>query len=146
MTRLEDRQILVRDNDQACADGSRLAAACSLAGVDARTLRRWRAGDGLMQGDRRPDTDRPIPLHALSQAERVRIIEIANEPHFARDTADANRHGAGGRGELRRQRVRLPSRAACARPNEPPGLGPVAADVAPTDHAHRHRPPGGLVL
>ena len=50
MTRLEDRQILVRDIEQACADGARLAPACALAGIDARTLRRWKAGDGLHRG------------------------------------------------------------------------------------------------
>jgi hypothetical protein len=42
MTRLEDRQILVRDIEQACADGARLAPACALAGIDAGTLRRWK--------------------------------------------------------------------------------------------------------
>jgi putative transposase len=83
MTRLEDRQTLVRDIEQACADGSRLAAACALAGIDARTLRRWQSGDGLRQGDRRPDADRPMPSHALSEAERARIIAVANEPRFA---------------------------------------------------------------
>ena len=83
MTRLEDRQILVRDIEQACADGARLAPACALAGIDARTLRRWKAGDGLRQGDRRPDADRPVPSHALSEAERARIIAVANEPRFA---------------------------------------------------------------
>lgn len=65
MTRLEDRQILVRDIEQACTDGSRLAPACALAGIDARTLRRWKAGNGSIQGDRRPDAERPIPSHAL---------------------------------------------------------------------------------
>src|SRR5208282_3849028 len=44
---------------------------------------RWKAGDGLAQGDRRPDADRPIPSHALSEAERARIIAVANEPRFA---------------------------------------------------------------
>jgi putative transposase len=88
MTRLEDRQILVRDIEQACADGARLAPACALAGIDAGTLRRWKAGDGLIQRDRRPDADRAIPSHALSEAERARIIEIANEPRFA-DTPPA---------------------------------------------------------
>jgi putative transposase len=68
MTRLEDRQILVRDIEQACADGSRLAPACALGGIDARTLRRWQAGDGLIQGDRRPDAERPVPSHALTEA------------------------------------------------------------------------------
>ncbi len=88
MTRLEDRQILVRDIEQACAGGARLAPACALAGIDARTLRRWKAGDGLRQGDRRPDAARSVPPHALSEAERARIIEIANEPRFA-DTPPA---------------------------------------------------------
>ena len=83
MTRLEDRQILVRDIEQACAEGARLAPACALGGIDARTLRRWKAGDGLQQGDRRPEADRPVPSHALSEAERARIIQIANEPRFA---------------------------------------------------------------
>jgi putative transposase len=83
MTRLEDRQILVRDIEQACADGARLAPACALAGIDAVTLRRWKTGDGLAQGDRRADADRPIPSHALSEVERGRIIEVANEPRFA---------------------------------------------------------------
>ena len=83
MTRLEDRQILVRDIEQARADGARLVPACALAGLDAGTLRRWKAGDGLRQGDRRPDADRPVPSHALSEAERARIIAVANEPRFA---------------------------------------------------------------
>ena len=68
MTRLEDRQILVRDIEQACAEGARLAPTCALAGIDARTLQRWKAGDGLQQGDRWPDADRPVPSHALSEA------------------------------------------------------------------------------
>ena len=83
MTRLEDRQILVHDIEQACVEGARLAPACTLAGIDARTLRRCKAGDGLQQGDRRPDADRPVPSHALSEAERARTIEIANEQRFA---------------------------------------------------------------
>lgn len=83
MTRLEDRQILIRDIAQARTDGSRLAPACALAGIDACTLRRWQANDLLKRGDRRPTADRPIPSHALSEAERARIVEVANEPRFA---------------------------------------------------------------
>ena len=49
MTRLEDRQILMRHIEQACADGARHAPACALAGIDPRTLRRWRKDDGLTQ-------------------------------------------------------------------------------------------------
>jgi len=83
MTRLEDRQILVRDIEQAREDGARSVPACALAGIDARTLRRWKAGDGLRQGDRRPDAARSVPSHALSEAEPARIIAVANEPRFA---------------------------------------------------------------
>jgi putative transposase len=59
MTRLEDRQTLRTEIAQACAAGARLAPACALAGLDARTLQRWRVGDGLTQGDRRPHAARP---------------------------------------------------------------------------------------
>src|SRR3978361_2080090 len=83
MPRLEYRQILVRDIEQACADGARLAPACALAGIDARTLQRGREGDGLIQEDRRPDAERPVPSHALTEAERARIVAVANEPRFA---------------------------------------------------------------
>jgi transposase InsO family protein len=80
MTRLEDRQILMRDIAQARTDGSRLAPACALAGLDPRTLQRWQTGDG---GDRRPDAGRPVPSRALSEAEQAQIIAVANEPRFA---------------------------------------------------------------
>jgi transposase InsO family protein len=88
MTRLEDRQTLASDIKQACAAGARLAPACTLAGIDPATLRRWQAGDGGVQADRRPDADRPAPSHALSEAERARIVEVANQPRFA-DTPPA---------------------------------------------------------
>jgi hypothetical protein len=54
-----------------------------LAGIDPRTAQRWQTGDGLARGDRRPDADRPTPSHALTAAERARIIAVANEPRFA---------------------------------------------------------------
>ena len=83
MTRLEDRQTLLHAIEDARTGGARLAPACALAGIDPRTLQRWQAGDGLSRGDRRPDADRPMPSHALTAAERARIIEGANEPRFA---------------------------------------------------------------
>jgi putative transposase len=80
MTRLGDRQILMRDIAQARAKGSRLAPACALAGLDPHTLQRWKTGD---DGDRRPDADRPVSSRALSEAEQAQIIAVANEPRFA---------------------------------------------------------------
>ena len=83
MTRPEDRQILIGDIAQARVEGARLAPACALAGIDVRTLQRWKNNDGLSHGDRRPDAERRVPSHALSQAERDLIVAVANEPRFA---------------------------------------------------------------
>jgi transposase InsO family protein len=83
MTRLEDRQTLSAAVAQACAEGARLRPACALAGIDVRTFQRWQAGEGLTRADRRPDAVRPVPAHALSPAERARIVALANEPRFA---------------------------------------------------------------
>ena len=83
MTRLEDRQTLMAEITTACAAGARLAPACSLAGIDLRTLQRWRGEDGQVRADQRPQAIRPRPAHALSEAERACIVELANEPRFA---------------------------------------------------------------
>jgi putative transposase len=83
MTRLEDRQTLIDQIAEARANGARQAPACVLAGVDPRTIQRWRKNDGLTHGDRRPDAIRPAPSHALTEEERARIVEVANEPRFA---------------------------------------------------------------
>jgi hypothetical protein len=37
----------------------------------------------LTRGDRRPDAERATPSHALSETERARIVEVANQPRFA---------------------------------------------------------------
>src|SRR5690606_39611381 len=83
MIALEDRLQMAGWIDAAHAAGARLAPACELLGIDVRTLQRWRAGDGLNRGDRRPLADRPTPAHALSAQERAEILRIANEPRFA---------------------------------------------------------------
>jgi transposase InsO family protein len=83
MIGLEDRQSLARDIDEAHQGGARLSRACEVAGIDVRTLQRWKARDGLSQGDGRPRAVRPIPAHALSEEERARLLQVANEPRFA---------------------------------------------------------------
>lgn len=83
MTRREDRQTLVAAIAEACAAGARLAPACSLAGIDRRSFQRWRDDHGQVRADRRPEATRPQPAHALSEAERARIVELANQPRFA---------------------------------------------------------------
>ena len=83
MIGLEDRQSLSQDIEVAHSAGARLHLACAIAGIDLRTLQRWKAHDGLVAGDGRPQAVRPVPRHALSQAERAELLRVANEPRFA---------------------------------------------------------------
>ena len=83
MIDLEDRQALAQDIDTAHGAGARLQPACEIAGIDTRTLQRWKARQGLTAGDGRPQAQRPTPSHALSPAERAALLAAANEPRFA---------------------------------------------------------------
>jgi transposase InsO family protein len=83
MIGLEDRQNLARDIEVANQAGARLYKACEVAGIDVRTLQRWKAHQGLVAGDGRPDAVRPRPAHALTHEERERLLRVANEPRFA---------------------------------------------------------------
>ncbi len=83
MIGLEDRQMKVRDIEVAQRAGARLDAACQVAGITLRTLQRWKREDGLVRGDLRPATLRPRPVHALTEAERHAVLQVANEARFA---------------------------------------------------------------
>ena len=61
MIGLGDRQFLSQDIDAAHAAGARLHLACEIAGIDVRTLQRWKAHEGLIAGDGRPGAVRPVP-------------------------------------------------------------------------------------
>jgi hypothetical protein len=64
MIGLEDRQALARDIDTAHATGARLQPACEIAGIDVRTLQRWKAQEGprrAMAGRRRFALPRAMP-------------------------------------------------------------------------------------
>jgi len=83
MTALEDRRPLVESIDEAHRIGARLARACAHAGIDVRTLQRWRLQGGEIGDDRRPHAERPRSAQALSEDERKALVRIANEPRFA---------------------------------------------------------------
>lgn len=83
MIGLEDRQALAQDIEAARSAGARLQPACEIAGIDVRTLQRWKARQGLVLGDGRPQAVRPLPSHALSPEERAALLAVANEPRFA---------------------------------------------------------------
>ncbi len=83
MIGLEDRRCLAQDIHSAHCAGARLRLACETAGIDARTLQRWKLQQGLTAGDGRPQAVRPMPSHALSPHERAALLAVANEPRFA---------------------------------------------------------------
>ena len=84
MIGLEDRQSLSQDIGAAHAAGARLHLACEIAGINLRTLQRWRRqfagdGDGV---DRRHGSHRLVS-HRLSEEERQRILLTCNQPQYA---------------------------------------------------------------
>ena len=82
MIALEDRCNLAQDITDARDAGARLKQVCDVAGINARTLQRWKAQQGLTKGDGRPTAVRPTPSHALSVDERAKLLSVANEPRF----------------------------------------------------------------
>ncbi len=65
--------------DQAVHDGAACDAACAAVGVSPRTVRRWRDAGGGDDGRAGPKT---ISAHALTPAERAKIVEVATSPEF----------------------------------------------------------------
>lgn len=78
MIGLEDRQALAKDIHAAHTTGARLKPACAIAGIDLRTLQRWKAMDGVIRGDGRPLTVRATPRHALSETERAQVLSLTS--------------------------------------------------------------------
>lgn len=83
MIRLEDRHQIAQGIQAAHQAGARLREACRIAGIDVRTLQRWKASDGLQTGDGRPTATRPVPAQALSAQEREQVLQVANQGRFA---------------------------------------------------------------
>jgi len=65
--------------DEALASGARLAPACEVLEIDPRTPQRWKQR-GI--GEDRRAGPLSEPANALTDAERARILEIANAPEF----------------------------------------------------------------
>ena len=82
MTRLEDRRLLVQELDSAQRCGARLDLACEEAGLSVRTLQRWKAEGSVLRDDGRPGAVRPKPAHALTQEERAKVLQTANDARF----------------------------------------------------------------
>lgn len=83
MTSAQDRRDIVVLIDEAVAAGARQSAACAELGLSARTLQRWRDGEGGIREDRRPLAERPAPANRLSEEERDLIVATCATPEFA---------------------------------------------------------------
>ena len=80
MTSPQGRETVAALIDEATAAGARLERACGVLGLAARTVQRWRSGDGV-KADRRPARVY-VPPHKLSEAERAKVLAVANSPEF----------------------------------------------------------------
>ena len=65
--------------EQAQQAGARLERACAVVGISPRTLQRWRTNP---DGEDRRGGPRRRPAHALSDAEKTRIVQYANRPEY----------------------------------------------------------------
>ena len=78
MTSYEQRKLIINDVAVAVSDGARCAKACSIIGLSARTLERWKKNEG---GDKRPSAVKHSP-NALTDAEKQEIIAICNSEEY----------------------------------------------------------------
>ncbi len=77
-----DRRNAVELIDEACANEARLAPACEILGLSARTFQRW-TREGDVGEDQRPLAERPSPANALTPEEERAILEVCHRPDFA---------------------------------------------------------------
>jgi len=64
---------------EACDAGCRIKSACEMLNIDIRTLQRWQKDNSHEDKRCGPKT---TPANKLTDAERARILEIANSPEF----------------------------------------------------------------
>jgi putative transposase len=81
MTSAEQRATLTTLIDEATAAGARLAPACAMLGLSARTVQRWQCGAPEAVDGR--TLRRHEPAHKLSADERAELLAVANSAEFA---------------------------------------------------------------
>lgn len=74
-----EREVILDLVVQAQTSGARLAAACDLLGISARTVERWRADPQV--GDRRCGPRHP-PSHALAPTEEARVVSVLTSSRY----------------------------------------------------------------
>jgi hypothetical protein len=82
MISTSDRRQTIALINEARHGGARLAPACQMAGISARTYQRW-TETGNVNPDHRPIAKRPEPSNKLTPEERQRILDICHQPEYA---------------------------------------------------------------
>jgi len=79
----EKRLLILQDIEEAHRSGARWAACAAALGLHVRTLERWHKQQcqGNLE-DRRTTIQKAPPAHALTEAERQAVLEVANRPCF----------------------------------------------------------------
>lgn len=67
---------------EAVTAGARKSQACKILGISVRTYQRW-LETGQLKADGRPDAERPTPAHALTDAERQRLLAVLNSEEYS---------------------------------------------------------------
>jgi putative transposase len=78
-----DRLLCISLIREAAQSGCRLEKACDELGLSLRTLQRWVSDSEAVRADGRTTARRPPPQNKLSEGERQRILEVANDEEFA---------------------------------------------------------------
>jgi len=87
MVAMADRKKIGRLVDQALKVGARLSMACDIVGIPARTLQRWRNNPDRADA-RKAAGEQREPANKLSEHERMKILQIANQQEFSAMSAN----------------------------------------------------------
>lgn len=81
----DQKQLVITHIDEAVRSGAREAAACEVATISPRTLRRWRkslASGQSLEDRRKASAALRIPTNRLSTEEVAAVLEVCNQPEY----------------------------------------------------------------
>ena len=79
---MHDRTRLLECFDEAVTTGASRYQAAQVMGINQRTLKRWRTGDGAITQDRRPEATPIVQPHQLTADEEDQIMTTCNLPEY----------------------------------------------------------------
>jgi hypothetical protein len=123
---VSDRLICISLIREAAQSGCRLEQACEELGLSVRTFERWVRDGETVRADGRSTASRPEPSNKLSEAERQRILEVANSAEFASLPPNQIVPSLADRGRVSRVGIELLPRVAKCLAAAPPRSGTAA--------------------